>query len=117
MGGSTVQTYKDSGQSDREPSSAGVTLLSLWLFLVNFSVLVVGASKSRFKSHMGQSPSLSLFFRCLSYYFYYKFSKFGSSLLQPLLSGKIIIMVVDYVNKLSVATKSVQMSHNPSLPW
>lgn len=114
MGGSTVQMYKDSGRSDREPSSAGVTLLSLWLFLVNFSVLVIGASKSRFKSHVGQSPSLSFFFSGACHLFC-KFSKFGSSLLQPLLSGKIII--VDHANKLSVATKSVQMSHNPSSPW
>lgn len=69
MGGSTVQMYKDSGRSDREPSSAGVTLLSLWLFLVNFSVLVIGASKSRFKSHVGQSPSLSFFFQAPVIYF------------------------------------------------
>ena len=61
MGGPTVETCKDSGWSGRESLSAGAVLLSLWLFLVNFSVLVVGAGKSRFKSHMGQSSSLSFF--------------------------------------------------------
>lgn len=113
MGGSTVQMYKDSGWSDREPSSAGVTLLSLWLFLVNFSVLVVGQVNPGSNLTWG-NLHLSLFFSGACHLFC-KFSKFGSSLLQPLLSGKIII--VDHVNKLCVATKSVQMSHNPSSPW